>query len=173
MGYQYLTKDLYSFIWTIKAQYYQLFQRFRDSGKFTNLQIITQGYDYALPTYKTRWKKWYALQPILNQMINSGKWLIRPLMIKGITDEEISRKILKAIIFEVNFLFADLAQTFANVYHIDCRGTAMTFDDWFDELHLHSEKFKQIAEAYKKCIEKPPGNKVIKVALTLLLTSFL
>ncbi|QMU27591.1 hypothetical protein [Adhaeribacter radiodurans] len=162
-GYQYLTKDFYSFIWTIKAQYYQLFQRLRDSGKFNDMKIITQGYDYAIPTYKTRWKKWYALQPILNLMIGSGKWLKRPLMIKGITDEVTSQKIIKAIIFEVNYMFADVARSFKNVYHIDCRGTASNFNDWFDELHLHSEKFKQVAEAYKHCIENSPGNKVIKV----------
>ncbi|MDQ3292538.1 MAG: hypothetical protein M3Q05_14720 [Bacteroidota bacterium] len=163
IGCQYLTKDFYSFIWTIKAQYNQLFQRLNASGKFTDMQIITQGYDYAIPTYKTRWKKWYTLQPILNRMSGSGKWLKRPLMIKGITDEGTSRKIIKAIIFEVNYMFAELAHSFPNVYHIDCRGTAKNFNDWFDELHLHSEKFKRIAEAYKRCIENPPKSKIIKV----------
>ncbi len=85
-------------------------------------------------------------------------------MIKGITNEATSRNIIKALIFEVNYLFTELAHTFPNVYHIDCRGTATGFNDWFDELHLHSKKFKQIAEAYKHCIEKPPVNKIIRVA---------
>ncbi len=163
VGYRYLTKDFYSFIWLLKAQYYQLFQRLCGSGKFDNMQIITQGYDYAFPTYKYRWKRWYQWQPLLNWFINSGQWLKRPLMIKGIRNEEISRQIIKTLIFEVNQLFKELAQHFSQVYHVDCRGTAPTFHDWFDELHLPSEKYRLIAQAYKRSIENPPAGKVTKV----------
>ncbi len=166
-GYRYLSKDFYSFIWLMKAQYYQLFQRLCSSGKFKKMQIITQGYDYAFPTYKYRWNKWYLLQPLLNRFVGSGKWLKQPLMIKGITDDVISRQIIKALIFEVNVLFAELARHFPLVYHVDCRGTAPRFHDWFDELHLPSEKYRQIAAAYKSCIEHPPKDKIIKVVSLL------
>jgi hypothetical protein len=161
-GYHYVTPAFYSFILTLKAQYYLLLQNLGKSVKLKDMQIITQGYDYPFPTYQYRWKKWYCLQPLLNLFIGSGKWLKRPLMIKGITDEVISCQIMKALIFELNYMFAGLAHQFKNVYHIDCRSTAPHFDDWFDELHLHSEKFKQIAAAYKKCIDHPNG-KIVKV----------
>ncbi|QNF33838.1 SGNH/GDSL hydrolase family protein [Adhaeribacter swui] len=163
VGYRYLTKDFYSFIWLLKAQYYKLFQGICSSGKFDKMQIITQGYDYAFPTYKYRWLQWYRLQPLLNWLAGSGKWLKRPLMIKGIRNQEISRQIIKALIFEVNQLFIELTSQFTNVYHVDCRGTAPHFHDWFDELHLPSEKYRQIAQAYQKCIVNPPANKVAKV----------
>ena len=163
VGYKYLSKDFYSFIWLLKAQYYKLFQSLCRSGKFDKMQVITQGYDYAFPTYEYRWERWYQLQPLLNWLTGSGKWLKRPLMIKGIRNEEVSRQIIKALIFEVNTLFIELAQQFPLVYHVDCRGTAPHYSNWFDELHLPSEKYRQIARAYKKCIENPPASKVTKV----------
>lgn len=162
-GYRYVTPAFYSFILTLRAQYYILLQSLSKSAKLKNLQIITQGYDYAIPTYKYRWKKWYCLQPLLNYFIGSGKWLKHPLMIKGITNDVTGQKIMKALIFELNAMFAELALNFPNMYHIDCRGTAPRFDDWFDELHLSSEKFKLIAAAYKYCIEQKPPEKIIKV----------
>ena len=163
-GYKNVNMVFYSFIWTIKAQYYILFRNLRDSGKFDHMRIITQGYDYALPTYSYRWRKWYQLQPLLNWMLGSGNWLKRPLMIRGVTDAYTSDNIIKALIFELNYMFYELAQQFPNVYHIDCRGVAPYFDDWFDELHLVSERYQLIAEAYKRCIDgNPPAAKVIRV----------
>ena len=162
-GYRYITEAFYSFIWTIKLQYWLLFHNLGKSDKYTQMKIITQGYDYAIPTYKRRWKKWYRLQPLLNMAIGSGKWLKRPMMIKGISDEELSKKILKALIFEINYMFIQLAHEFPNVYHVDCRNTAEGFNDWFDELHLHSEGYRRIALAYKKCINGEIADKVIQV----------
>lgn len=111
------------------------------------------------------------MQPLVNVAIGSGQWLKRPLKIRGIHDEKISRCILKALIFELNCMFIDLAEKkdengdyyFKNLYHIDCRGTALTEDDWWDEIHLHSEGFEKIAKAYKYCMENKPAEKVIKV----------
>ncbi|WP_114780676.1 hypothetical protein [Botryobacter ruber] len=163
-GYRSVSPVFYSFIWTIKAQYYMLFRNLQESGKFDHMRIITQGYDYALPTYNYRWRKWYQLQPLLNRMLGSGNWLKRPLMIRGVTDPITSDNIIKALIFELNYMFHELAQRFPNVYHIDCRGVAPSFDDWFDELHLTSEKYQRIADAYKRCIDgNPPPAKVIRV----------
>ena len=161
-GYRWVNLPFYSFIWTLKLQYYILFRNLHESGKFKKMQIITQGYDNALPTYKFRWQKWYKLQPLINSILGSGQWLKQPLMLKGISDPEKSKNIIKALIFEINYMFSELAQLFPNVYHIDCRGTARNFDDWFDEIHLHSERFRLIAETYKYCIEQRPLEKVIK-----------
>jgi hypothetical protein len=129
------------------------------------MKIITQGYDYVIPTFKRRKKKWYNLQPVVNAFVGSGHWLKRPLMIQGIKDDLISRNIMKALIFEINYLFTDLAENFGfkNVYHIDCRGTAQCDDDWWDEIHLHSEGFRKIANAYQYCIDHNLSQKVIRV----------
>lgn len=162
-GYGFITEAFYSFIWTVKLQYWLLFHNLNKSNKYRHMKIITQGYDYVVPTYARRWKKWYRLQPFLNKMIGSGKWLKQPLMIKGISDFDISKKIMKALIFEVNYMFIRLTGEFPNVHHIDCRGTAKNFDSWFDELHLHSEGYERIAAAYKYCIDIPDPPKVIRV----------
>lgn len=165
LGYQYISPSFYSFLWTLKSQYWKLFNRLESSGKFENMRIITQGYDYVLPSFKIGYKKWYSLQPIVNILIGTGKWLKHPLMIQGIKNDDISKCILKAMIYELNLVFIDLAnnQGFKNVFHIDCRGVATSQDDWWDELHLHSEGFEKIALAYKACINKTSEDKVVKV----------
>lgn len=165
-GYDFITEPFYSFLWTIKAQYWKLFCRLTDpSGKFTDMKIITQGYDYVIPTFDAKWKKWYKLQPIVNKGIGSGKWLKRPLMIKGIKNEKDGECIMKALIFEINCMFSELALTkeFVNVFHIDCRGVAQGPDDWWDEIHLHSEGFQKIAMAYEHCINNEFKEKIVKV----------
>ena len=164
-GYQFILPSFYSFLWTIKAQYWKLFYRLQKSGKYPDMKIITQGYDYVIPSFKINTKKWYALQPLVNKMAGTGGWLKRPLMIQGIQKDYDSRCIMKALIFEINLLFSHLATNFGfdNVYHIDCRGTAQTDEDWWDEIHLHSEGFAKIARAYKHCINNRLTEKVIRV----------
>lgn len=164
-GYQYILPSFYSFLWTIKAQYWKLFKRLQESGKFDGMKIITQGYDYAIPTFEKRTKKWYHLQPIVNKFVGSGHWLKRPLMVQGIQEDTVGKHIIKAMIFEINCLFIDLVQNFdfKNVYHIDCRGTAKGPEDWWDEIHLHSEGFEKIAKAYQYCIDHNLTQKVIRV----------
>lgn len=164
-GYRYILPSFYSFLWIIKAQYWMLFNRLKLSGKFNEMKIITQGYDYPVPTDRLRYKKFFNLQPLVNKFAGSGKWLKRPLKIQGIHDDNTCRCIIKAMIFELNCVFADLASNynFNNVYHIDCRGVAKDDDCWWDEIHLHSEGFKEIAEAYKRCINGKTSSKVIRV----------
>ena len=126
------------------------------------MQVITQGYDNVIPSYKKY--RTNIFQAVINAINGSGKWLKQPMMIKGITDETLERNIMKFLIFEFNQMFIELANHFENVYHIDCRGTATCFEDWFDELHLHSKSFKDIANAYEICINNyPNSDKVIKV----------
>jgi hypothetical protein len=162
-GYHHITDSFFSFIWTIKAQYYKLFHNLKRSGKYDHMKIITQGYDYVLPTLKKRHKKF--LQGFINSQIGSGKWLMRPMMIKGITDEHLASQIMKAMIYEINCMFIELAMdpNFPNFYHIDCRNTATGWNDWYDELHLHSNKYREIANAYKRCIEGDGKQKVVRV----------
>lgn len=173
IGYQYILPAFYSFLWTIKAQYWKLFRRLypikkpddKKEGKFDKMKVITQGYDYVIPTDAIRSQKPFALQPLVNRFAGSGKWLKRPLMIQGVQDKEVGCCIMKAMIFEINCLFASLAidYEFDKVYHIDCRGVAQSSDDWWDEIHLHSEGFEKIAKAYKYCIDNDLKEKVVRV----------
>lgn len=164
-GYEFILPAFFSFLWTIKAQYYKLFCRLQESGKYPGMKIITQGYDYVIPSFAIHFEKWYALQPVVNWMAGTGGWLKRPLMIQAIKDREEGICILKAMIAELNYLFADLACNFGfdQVYHIDCRGTAEKFGGWWDEIHLHSEGYRAIAAAYRYCINNSPPDKVIRV----------
>jgi hypothetical protein len=74
-------------------------------------------------------------------------------MMSGITEPVMQRNIIHYMIDELNFMFAEIAVTSANVYHIDCRGVAQSADDWYDELHLKSKKYGQVARAYEDCID--------------------
>ena len=64
--------------------------------------------------------------------------------------------ILYTMITEFNEMLIQLANFHGlpNLYHIDCRGVARDEHDWFDELHLKSESFGVIANAYKACMEE-------------------
>jgi hypothetical protein len=90
----------------------------------------------------------------------NGLWLEEPLLIKGIP-KHAHASIIKHFISELNEIFIDLAKTFENVYHIDARGTALSQDDWWDELHLKPHKFKQVAMAYDYCINENSENKKV------------
>lgn len=162
-GQKYLTKEFYSFLITIKAQYYMVLTSISKSG-LTDMMIITQGYDYAIPSLKNRFSLRYPLQYFINAFVDTGKWLARPMLIKGITNTEIQRKIIKAMIFEFNEMLKTIAEKFQNVYHIDCRGVAKCQKDWYDELHLKSHVFKKVTRIYSMLIDgKIKGEKVIRV----------
>lgn len=162
IGRLFLAKEFYSFVWLMKAQYWLIFRGIEHSGKFPNMQIITQGYDNAVPSFSRSFSWRYPWKPFINAFVDTGCWLKRPLLIKGIPDQydldgkmvtEIHRKIVKTMIHEMNEMFISLTVSFKNVYHIDARGVAKGHDDWFDELHLKSHVFKKVAHAYKECID--------------------
>ncbi len=150
-GQKYLLKEFHSFLITIKAQYYLILHSISRSD-LTDMMIITQGYDYAIPSLKNRFSLRYPLQYFINAFVDTGKWLARPMLIRGITNKETQRKIIKAMIFEFNEMLKGIADKFPNVYHIDCRGVAKGKKDWYDELHLKSHKFQKVAEVYSMLI---------------------
>src|SRR6185369_580220 len=96
-GFTFLTSAFHAFILVLKLQYYILFKGIRSSRKLCDMLIITQGYDYAIPSYKIRFDIRYPLQPVINWALDSGKWLKRPLMIRGIVNDYDQRSILKAM----------------------------------------------------------------------------
>ncbi len=158
---QYITNSFYAFLWVIKMQYWIMFKGIGRSVKLQHTMIITQGYDYPIPSLKKHFSWRYPLEWFVNAALDSGHWLAEPLLIKGIP-AVYHRYLLLLFISEMNEVFIDLAHTFKQVYHIDARGVAAD-KDWWDELHLKDYKFKQVAAAYDFCInENAANNKVVR-----------
>jgi hypothetical protein len=148
----YLTKEFYAFLSIIKLQYWLIFESISHAGNLKGMKIISQGYDYVIPSDKTHFSDF--MNPLINSFMGTGKWLRQPMMIQGIADSKIQKSIMVAMIFEINQIFIELSLKFDNVYHIDCRGVAKNENDWYDEIHLTSENFKRVAQAYEKCIKE-------------------
>jgi hypothetical protein len=144
-----VTKDFFAFLITIKLQYFMMFRNIHTAFKHTI--IITQGYDYAIPSYAWRFSLRYPLQYFVNWVADTGGWLKRPLDIKKIPSN-LHTALVRFFIDEINEMYISLAQRpeFPNLFHIDCRGTAQSHDDWFDELHLKPYKFRIVANAFQK-----------------------
>ncbi len=149
----YITKDFYAFLWIMKAKYTILFKGlYENTNRFKEIISITHGYAYPYPKKGVRFCWRYPLQPLANYVAGSGKWLFRPLMIRGISDPQLQRAIVMAFIYEYNEMLISVCKQFANVYHIDCRDLVQTEDDWYDELHLKSHKYKEIAARFMQII---------------------
>lgn len=140
----------YSFIKIMKLQYCKMFEGIHK--KFPQMKIITQAYDYPIPSPTRYWNP-LSIRFYVNRFLGSGRWLYTPLMIAGVTDRSVQRQILRYMIYEFNLMFAEIATSQENVFHIDCRGVAKSAKDWYDELHLKSGGYKKIAATYQQCIE--------------------
>ncbi|NLB64052.1 MAG: hypothetical protein GX801_08105 [Fibrobacter sp.] len=150
----YITKDFYSFIWTLKAQFTMLFKGiYENTTKFKDMITITHGYAYPYPKKGNNFSLGTPLQPLVNKVAETGKWLFRPLMIKGILDPRLQQALAMTFIYEYNEMLIDLSKKFANVHHIDCRDIPQKQSDWYDELHLKSHKYKQVAQRYQSLID--------------------
>jgi hypothetical protein len=148
LGLKWLNDKFIDFLNVLFIQYFSLFVRiYKNTNKFNKMVTITQGYDYAIPSRDNTTFFEFAHKAI-NKFVKNGNWLIVPLEEKGITKTEDQQAILYAMIFEFNemLLLFHESSFFGNVYHCDNRNTAKSKNDWFDELHLESEKFKEVAE---------------------------
>lgn len=149
-----ITKEFYSFVLVMKAQYYLLFkQLYSDKSKHKDIISITHGYAYPYPKKGRNFSLRYPLQPVVNSFLKSGQWLFRPLMIKGIIDKKLQRPIVMTFIYEFNEMLQSVSKDFENVYHIDCRKIPRSQQDWYDELHLKSNIYKKVAQQYQKIID--------------------
>jgi hypothetical protein len=158
----YITKELYAFLWVMKSQYSLLFNRlYAPDSKHREMISITHGYAYPYPKKGSNLSL-NPIQPIVNSFLDSGQWLFRPLMIKGILDNKIQRAIVLSFIYEFNIMMIELANNYEKVYHVDCRKVPENQSDWYDELHLKSKKFKQVSDAYCKIIDEYK-NEIAKV----------
>lgn len=158
VGRKFISKEFYSFIWILKAHYWKMFEQIRNAPKLKDMQIITQGYANAIPSFSKKWSFRYPHKSLVNCILCTGKWLKRPLLMKGIPDaadgmKDIHAKIVKTMIHEVNNMFIELSNGFTNVYHIDSRQLVTEHNHWFDELHLRSHMYKRVAAAFEECID--------------------
>lgn len=150
---KYITKEFYAFIWVMKMQYTILFkQLYSSNSKHKHILSLTQGYAYPYPKKGVNFSFRYPLQPLINFFLDSGQWLFRPLMIKGILNRELQRSIILTFIYEFNQMMIDISKNpdFKNVHHIDCRKIPQKPKDWFDELHLKSHVFGKVAALYEQ-----------------------
>jgi hypothetical protein len=148
LGLKYINDKFIDFLNVMFIQYFSLFVRiYKNTDKFKNLVTITQGYDYAIPS-RDNTSFFEIAHKAVNLFLKNGNWLIVPLEEKGITKSEDQQAIVYSMIYEFNEMLLLFHKTpfFENVYHCDNRDTAKSKDDWFDELHLESEKFKEVAD---------------------------
>lgn len=152
----YINKEFYAFMHVVKAQYTLLFKSlYANDSKHREMISITQGYAYPYPKSGANYSLKYPLQPLFNKVLDSGCWLHRPMMIKGILDPSLQRDLVMTFLYEFNQLMIDIASNpeFPKVYHIDSRSIPKNQKDWFDELHLKSHNFKKVADLFAYAID--------------------
>lgn len=167
IGNLYLNDEFYAFMNLLYLQYRLLFENIAirttepndKNRKYAKMKIITQGYDYAIPSGSYGWndKDFDLLRPMVNQFIvaTTGKWLKLPLELKGIFDPFVQRSIIYEMIEIFNNTMISIGVHYDNVFHIDCRGAVKNHGKWYDEMHPNDAVFKKIAEAYARCIDSP------------------
>lgn len=168
-GLSFISNEFFTFINLYFVQYFVFLYSLTKVEKYKKMMIITHGYDFALPSNKSR-GTWLSIQRILNEFTDSGHWLYEPLNMKGITDAKDQDAVVYTMIYEYNEMLIQLAKFsgLPNLFHIDCRGYANE-QDWFDELHLKSKSYEDITKVYKYCItqnlmlKEKPTEKVYRV----------
>ena len=167
-GRRYLNKNFYRWIVTTKLQYKILFESLRkiDTTRFKSVKIITQGYDYAIPSFHKRFG--------LRMLMDNGEWLKEPLMAKGIIDPYIQKSIVKTLVFEFNEMLIELGKEYNNVYHVDARGFTHYYEHlknkrpgtyWYDELHPKNVIFRNLSSVFSAIANNqiPKNQKVVNV----------
>lgn len=153
-GTKYLNNDFYGLMKTFEIMYKLFFKRIELSRKFDDMKIITQGYDFVIPSNNRT-----IFKNPLKWVTNNGKWLYYPLVRKGISDKYEQQSILSAMIYYFNEMLISVGE-YCNknkgtnyVFHIDSRG-ALKEKEWSDELHPTSKSFRKISNVYIKCINE-------------------
>jgi hypothetical protein len=158
-------EKFFAFLWLMRAQYTMILKGiYLNTKKFENMITLLHGYAYPYPGHAMDWKDIFKEgQVLINKLLGNGKWLYKPLLLKGYVDPKIQRSIVVYLIYEFNLMLSDVAEKIneeiikkcngKRVFYIDCREIALSKDAWFDELHLKSEKFKEVAELMKNQID--------------------
>lgn len=171
-GCSYLSKEFYALLMFFHLQYYFMINGILTAGtgdtsrgKFPGIRIITQGYDYAIPSYAKGFGlnplHWYI--PVIRMFFGHGTWLKTPLQLRGIHKESHQRSIIYAMIYLFNEMMIGTGELFClgkegvkPVFHIDSRGAAGD-QGWTDELHPLPSHFRQISRSFIECINGKPS----------------
>jgi hypothetical protein len=177
-GMKYISNDFFALLMFFHLQYYHIFNGILTGGsgnpkktKFPGIKIITQGYDYVIPSrdkgFGLNPLKWY--KPFARMFLGHGSWLKTPMDIRGISCQEHQRDAVYAMIYLFNEMMIETGEVFEKmagykcVFHIDSRG-AVGENGWTDELHPLPGQFKKIAAAFVRCInDKSPSQLVYPV----------
>ena len=156
-GLRCLTPEIFSLLNFVFLEYLLLLQNLFDP-KLYGLSIITHGYDFMRPR-KTFFRCWNPWRWFLNWWLG-GRWLWVPMQEKGL-EEDNKRDAIYVMVSEFNEMMIDLAKYSGHprLFHVDCRGMAIRNKDWFDEIHLTSRAFKEVALVIQCCIKKAKENK--------------
>ena len=156
--------EFYTLIRLFKLQYKLLFKSIKlETEKFKDLKIITQGYDYAIPSSKNGFglNIFRMARPITNYFIGNGKWLNTPLLLRGYDNRKERIAIVHGMIELFNNMIIEVGVEYENVYHIDSRGSVNENNGWYNELYPKSHEFQKIASVFEKCIESTDKTKKV------------
>jgi hypothetical protein len=161
-GIGYLSKDFFALLMLFHLQYYFLMDGILNGGKtgktkFPGIILITQGYDFPIPSLDKGFGpnifKWYI--PFIRLFLGHGTWLKIPLLRRGITDPQIQRCILYAMIYLFNEMMIDVGRAFnqqeRRVFHIDSRNS-VGLEGWADELHPKPRHFMNTGRVLQYCM---------------------
>ena len=150
-GTKYLSDEFFALLKVFEMMYRLFFTRIEKAGKFDDMKIVTQGYDFAVPSNS----KNPFNHPV--KLLGNGHHIYRPLIKKGIMDAGEQESIVSAAIYYMNEMLIQTGQ-YCNsrresnyVFHVDSRG-ALRRNEWADELHPRSDAFKRISSVYSACI---------------------
>jgi len=143
IGRKYLNKKFWGLLNVFAFQYLLIIRSIENEPILKDIKIITQGYDFAIPSNKKN--------TFIRKFLGHGTWLYTPLVQKGISSKYIQQSVICAMIYEFNEMLIYISNSKKSVFHIDSRGLAKE-NDWVDELHLKSKIYKKIALAIEKCI---------------------
>ena len=151
LGRRYVSKNYYRWLVTFKLEYKLLLASLSqlDSLHFDLLKIITQGYDYVIPSSR----KDFGMRLITK----NGHWLKTPFEKAGIYDQHTQEAVIMAMIFDFNEMLVEIGKEYKNIYHVDVRGFThyLELHDhkkpgayWYDEMHPINRIFAEIAKVY-------------------------
>jgi hypothetical protein len=162
-GVRYLNKDFFAVLMFFHLQYYYLISNILKQPKFAGIRVLTQGYDYAIPSYnKGGWNPMYWYRRFIRMFLGHGVWLKTPMLMRGITSSQRQQHILYAIIYLFNEMMIEMGtllnseQGRSAVSHIDSRGS-VSEKGWADELHPLPKHFMRTAEVFIQCINGAPS----------------
>ena len=109
-----LNKEFASLMHLLKIQYILLFESIAiktgdTNNKFKNLKIITQGYDYAIPSANLGFGFFRA---ITNKIMGNGKWLKTPLIMRGYNSQKERVAIIHGMMEEFNKMLIEVGEKY-------------------------------------------------------------